>query len=93
MIISLISYFCFRIVCGLLYYGVSFAADDLGGSMYRDFILSTLVSFPGASLCFFLSNRYVFTYFSYLNMTIILAKFIWCSSFSSSGGGGDGASS
>eukprot|EP00112_Aurelia_sp_Birch-Aquarium-sp1_P026069 Seg900.11 transcript_id=Seg900.11/GoldUCD/mRNA.D3Y31 product="Solute carrier family 22 member 13" protein_id=Seg900.11/GoldUCD/D3Y31 len=46
------------IVCGLVYYGVSFAADDLGGSMYRDFLLSTLVGFPATILYLFLSNRF-----------------------------------
>lgn len=38
------------LVIGLVYYGISLAANDLTGSMYRDYILSSLVEFPAAIL-------------------------------------------
>jgi len=44
-------------VNGLVYYGVSYAADDLGGSMYMNFNVSTLAGIPAAVAFFYLSNR------------------------------------
>jgi len=45
------------IVNGLVFYGVSFAADDLGGSMYRDYILVSVVDFPAAFFAIYLCNK------------------------------------
>ncbi|XP_065069180.1 solute carrier family 22 member 15-like isoform X3 [Rhopilema esculentum] len=45
------------VVNGLVYYGVSFAADDLGGSMYRDFLLSTLAGICAAFAYSYFSDR------------------------------------
>lgn len=44
-------------VNGMVYYGVAFAADDLGGSMYRDYILSCLVEIPAVFLAIYLCNK------------------------------------
>ncbi|XP_057291589.1 organic cation transporter-like protein isoform X2 [Hydractinia symbiolongicarpus] len=45
-------------VNGMVYYGISLASDDLGGNMYRDFVLTSLVEIPGNILVIVLSNRY-----------------------------------
>jgi len=45
------------VVSGLVFYGVSFAADDLGGSMYRDYILTSVVDFPAICLAIYLCNK------------------------------------
>ena len=42
---------------GLVFFGVSFGADDLGGSMYRDYILTTIVDFPAVFLTIYLCNK------------------------------------
>jgi len=44
-------------VMGLVYYGVALAADDLGGEIYRDYILASLVEFPAVLLAIYLCNR------------------------------------
>lgn len=46
-----------RFVNGMVYYGISLASDDLGGNMYRDFVLTSLVEIPGNILVIVLSNR------------------------------------
>ena len=46
-----------RIVMGLVYFGVALAADDLGGAIYRDYILASLVEFPAVLLAIYLCNR------------------------------------
>ena len=40
-----------------MFYGVSFAAGDLGGSMYRDYILASVVDFPAIILAIYLCNK------------------------------------
>jgi len=45
------------IVMGLVYYGLALAADDLGGEIYRDYILASLVEFPAVLLAIYLCNR------------------------------------
>eukprot|EP00794_Sanderia_malayensis_P010687 gene10687-11823_t len=45
------------VVNGLVYYGVSFAAADLGGNMYRDYILLSLAGIPGTSLGIYLCRK------------------------------------
>ena len=40
-----------------MYYGVALAADDLGGNMYRDYILASLVEFPAAVGAIYLCNK------------------------------------
>eukprot|EP00794_Sanderia_malayensis_P019277 gene19277-21203_t len=42
----------------MVYYGVSLASDDLGGDMYRDFVLTSLVEIPGNILVIELGNRF-----------------------------------
>ena len=44
---------------GLVYYGVALAADDLGGEIYRDYILASLLEFPASFLAIYLCNRWV----------------------------------
>ena len=46
-----------RIVCGLVFYGVSFAAADLGGMQYRDFVLASLVDLAGTIVCIDILKR------------------------------------
>ncbi len=46
-----------RFVCGLTFYGVSLASRDLGGDLYRDFALTSLVEFPANFLVIVLSDR------------------------------------
>ena len=48
-----------RFVNGMVYYGVSLASDNLGGNMYRDFVLTSLVEIPANILVIVLGNRYV----------------------------------
>ena len=43
----------------MVFFGATMAADNLGGNMYRDFILLTLVRFPADLLAIVLGNRYV----------------------------------
>jgi len=50
---------CFTwFVSGMVYYGISLASDDLGGDMYRDFILTSIVEIPGNVLVIVLSDRF-----------------------------------
>ena len=46
-----------RFVNGMVYYGVSLASDNLGGNMYRDFVLTSLVEVPANVLVIELGNR------------------------------------
>ena len=43
---------------GMVYYGISLASDDLGGDMYRDFILTSLVEIPANILLIWLCNQF-----------------------------------
>ena len=45
-------------VMGMVYYGISLASDDLGGNMYRDFILTSLVEIPANILLIWACNRF-----------------------------------
>ena len=47
-----------RFVNGMVYYGISMASDNLGGDMYRDFILTSLVEIPANILVVVLGNKY-----------------------------------
>ena len=47
----------FRIVCGLVYYGVAFAAADLGGMKYRDFVLTSISDLAGTFACLCIIKR------------------------------------
>ena len=42
-----------------MFYGVSYAVDDLGGNMYRNFLLATLTGIPSGLTYFYFSRRYV----------------------------------
>ena len=44
-------------MCGLLFYGLSLAADDLGGSLYLNFVLASAIEFPGHVLAIVSCNR------------------------------------
>jgi len=44
-------------VNGMVYYGVSLASDNLGGNMYRDFVLTSLVEIPANVLVIVLGNK------------------------------------
>ena len=41
----------------MVYYGISLASDNLGGDMYRDFVLTSLVEIPGNILVIIGTNR------------------------------------
>jgi len=45
-------------VCGLVYYGVAFAAADLGGRKYRDFVLASISDLAGTFACLYILNRF-----------------------------------
>ncbi|XP_066920689.1 organic cation transporter protein-like [Clytia hemisphaerica] len=50
---------CFAwFVCGQVYYGISLASDQLGGDMYRDFVLTSLVEIPGNIILIYLTNKF-----------------------------------
>ena len=44
-------------VNALVYFGVALAADDLGGSMHFNYILSSVVEFPAAVVAIFGCNK------------------------------------
>lgn len=50
-------YFSARFVNGMVYYGISMASDNLGGNMYRDFVLTSLVEIPANVLVIVLGNK------------------------------------
>ena len=41
----------------MVYYGIALAADKLGGSMYRDFIISAFVGLIGDIVAIIVSTR------------------------------------
>ena len=45
-------------ITSMVYYGVSLAADDLGGSLYTNFILISLVEFPAGVVAVYLLNTF-----------------------------------
>lgn len=45
-------------VNGALYYGISLASSDLGGSFYLNFVLVSIVDIPASLACIWLCNRY-----------------------------------
>ena len=48
-----------RMVLGMVYFGVALAAEDLGGELYRDYILQALVEFPAFAVSVYMCNRFV----------------------------------
>eukprot|EP00794_Sanderia_malayensis_P010690 gene10690-11827_t len=44
-------------VSGMVFYGMAFAAADLGGSMYRDFILISFIEIPADAVGIYLTQR------------------------------------
>ena len=44
---------------GITFYGVSLASSDLGGDLYVDFILTSIVEIPANILVIILTNKYV----------------------------------
>ena len=44
-------------VTAMVYYGISFAADDLGGDLYRNYILMTMVEFPAHCCSFYFCKK------------------------------------
>jgi len=45
-------------VNGMVYYGISLASDNLGGDMYRDFVLTSLVEIPANILVVLCTNKF-----------------------------------
>lgn len=45
-------------VNGMVYYGIALAADDLGGSLYLNFVLVSLVEFPAVLIAIVCLNRF-----------------------------------
>ena len=58
--------FALRFVNGMVYYGISMASDNLGGDMYRDFILTSLVEIPANILVVVLGNKYPISVITHL---------------------------
>ncbi|XP_065064675.1 solute carrier family 22 member 15-like [Rhopilema esculentum] len=48
---------CAWVVGGLVFFGVSFGADDFSGNMYRDYILASLVDLPATTLAIYCCNK------------------------------------
>ena len=46
-----------RFICGITFYGISLASNDLGGDLYGDFALTSIVEFPANVLVVILTNR------------------------------------
>ena len=44
-------------VNGMVYYGISLAADELGGSLYLNYVLVSIIEFPSALLAMYLCDR------------------------------------
>ncbi|XP_065060634.1 organic cation transporter-like protein [Rhopilema esculentum] len=44
-------------VCGLVFFGVSFGAGDLSGHIHRDYIITSLFDIPAAVLAIYLCNK------------------------------------
>ena len=44
-------------IIGMVYNGLSLAADDLGGSLYLNFVLASAIEFPGHVIAIVLCNR------------------------------------
>ena len=40
-----------------MYYGVAFAAGDLGGMKYRDFVLASISDLAGTFACLYILKR------------------------------------
>ena len=51
-------HYSFRFVNGMVYYAVSMSAGDLGGSIYLNFVLTSLVEIPGNLLVVHGCNMY-----------------------------------
>ena len=47
----------FRFDVALVFFGVSLASDNLGGDMYRDFALTSVVEIPANILLVFMLNK------------------------------------
>ena len=45
-------------VCAMVYIGISSAADELGGSLYLNYVLVSIVEFPAALLAIFCCDRF-----------------------------------
>ncbi|XP_066928941.1 organic cation transporter protein-like [Clytia hemisphaerica] len=45
------------LVNGMAYYGISLAANDFGGDLYRDYVLVSIIEFPAALLAIYLCNK------------------------------------
>ena len=48
----------FRFVNGMVYYGLSLSSGEFGGSIYLNFVLTSLVEIPGNILVIHNCNRY-----------------------------------
>ena len=46
------------LVTGIVYFGISLAADDLGGNSYGDFIILSIFELPALALAIILCNRF-----------------------------------
>ena len=44
-------------VNGMVYYGISLAADELGGSLYLNYVMVSIVEFPSALLAIYFCDR------------------------------------
>ena len=50
-------FFRFRLVNGMVYYGLSLSSGEFGGSIYLNFVLTSLVEIPGNLLVIDNCNR------------------------------------
>eukprot|EP00111_Clytia_hemisphaerica_P000334 TCONS_00000879-protein len=58
LVVSTLAQGCLWFVNGLVYYGLSLSADDLGGSMYLNFVYVSLAEIPSAICAADFSNRF-----------------------------------
>ena len=49
--------FLYRFVNGIVYYGVSFSTPTLGGNMYLNFFLTSVIEFPANFVAIWIMGR------------------------------------
>ena len=57
-------------VNGAVYFGISLAANDLGGSLYFNYVLVSIVELPAAVMAIWLCNRYGRRCTAYVSVTL-----------------------
>ena len=66
----------FRFVNGMVYYGLSLSSAEFGGSIYLNFVLTSLVEIPANILVIDNCNRYII-YNKCLNSRALIGLGLW----------------